>query len=125
MPAKYPKLKRAVANSGMKAQRTIVTATACQKAGFPGVLPWSTTVIDKQVMTTRMASSETCHPSMAARLNCGVFIVVAASIERDIGRQRCHDQEQRQHELGADVLRRVGLLVIDHPPGTDEANGRD
>src|SRR5689334_2018699 len=110
MPATYPKLKRARANSGMKAHRTIVTATACQNSGCPGVLLWSTTVIEKHVMTTRTASNGICQASPARTLVwLGVFMAVAFSIERDIGRQRRHDQNQRQHKLGADVLCRVGL----------------
>src|SRR6185437_6430483 len=121
MPAKYPKLKRALTNSGTNAQSTIVRATACQKLECPGVLLRSTTVIDKQVMTTRTISSGICHaspPDMSDWL--GAFMAVSFSIERDIGRQRGHDQDQRQHKLGADVLCRMRLLVVDHPAGTHE-----
>src|ERR1700726_3496146 len=97
MPAKYPKLKRARANSGMKAHRTIVSATACQNSGWPGMLLWSTTVIEKQVTTTRETSNGICQASLASTLDwLGVFMARALSIERDIGCQRRHDQDQRQ-----------------------------
>src|SRR5689334_20480608 len=94
MPAKYPKLKRALANSGTNAQSTIVTATACQKSGCPGVLLWSTTVIDRQVMRMRTTSSGICHASPPAMPDwLGIFMAVAFSIERDKGRQCRHDEQ--------------------------------
>ena len=78
IPAKYPKLKRAFANSGMKAQSTIDAITACKKAGCPAVLLPNTVVIEMQATRMETISNKanrTLSPKAINRLEA--FIATA------------------------------------------------